>query len=250
MAILILGATSEIAEQNVEIFASRGEHLILAARRVESLPNLPENSAQNVYYDAEETFQDFLSAELFWLQCAEIARINWDEEIEGIYIAQGFLPSSDRMRWGDEIGETIFLNFTSITFFLEAAAHWFESHTFKPETWIAVISSVAGDRGRFSNYPYGAAKAGLTAYLSGLRARLHPLGIHVLTIKPGLVKTRMIYGRPQEKSLTAASPQKIARQIDTAISLRQNVLYTPHYWRWVMALVCSIPEWIFKKIKF
>lgn len=251
MAVLILGATSEIAVKSTEIFAQRGEHMILAARHIEDLPQLPENMVQNVYYNARETLQDFLSAEIFWLQCVEFARVNWQEGIDGIYIAQGYLPSGEKNRWGEKIGDSIFLNFTSITFFLEAAACWYETHReeFIKDTWIAVISSVAGDRGRCSNYPYGAAKAGLSAYLSGLRARLFPLGIHVLTIKPGLVKTRMIAGRPQEHSWTAAPPERIARQIDAAIFQRQNVLYTPHYWHWVMTVVCAIPEWLFKRMK-
>ncbi|MDO4630511.1 MAG: hypothetical protein Q4C70_15135, partial [Planctomycetia bacterium] len=128
MAILVLGATSEIARENVEIFAAHGERMILAARNVSALQVPVGASVQCVYYNAEETFQTALNAEMFWRQCVEIARVNWKEEIHGVYIAQGFLPSGDSDRWGEEIGRTIFLNFTSITFFLEAVARWYEAH--------------------------------------------------------------------------------------------------------------------------
>ncbi len=257
MAILILGATSEIARENIEIFAGRGESLILAARNVSALRPPIGALAQCVYYDAEETFQTPLKAEMFWRQCVEIARVNWEEEIDGVYIAQGFLSSADTDRWGEEIGRTIFLNFTSLTFFLEVVARWYEAHAEKfaslrreRKPWITVISSVAGERGRRSNYPYGAAKAGLTAYLSGLRARLFSVGVHVLTVKPGLVQTKMIAGRPQEHSWTVADPRRIARQIEHAIFLRKDVLYTPSWWRFVMFCVRTMPEWWFKRMKF
>ncbi|MBQ6107238.1 MAG: hypothetical protein IJK97_03430, partial [Thermoguttaceae bacterium] len=149
MAILVLGATSEIARHNVDIFAARGEHLILAGRNPKALRNLKSSpDMELVYYNATETFQSILSAEMFWLQCVALARVTWEEPITGIYIAQGFLPSQDSKRWGDEIEQTVFINFTSLTIFLEAVARWYETHPIAAqETWIAVISSVAGDRG-------------------------------------------------------------------------------------------------------
>ncbi len=257
MAILILGATSEIARENVEIFAGRGERVILAARNLSTLRPPAGASAQSVYYDAEETFQTPSNAEMFWRQCVEIARANWEEDIDGVYIAQGFLPSAETDRWGEEIEKTIFLNFTSLTFFLEAVAQCYEARAEKiaqlepkRKPWITVISSVAGERGRLSNYPYGAAKAGLTAYLSGLRARLFHVGVHVLTVKPGLVQTKMIAGRPQEHSKTVARPKQIATDIDCAILRRKDTLYTPKWWRLVMFCVRMTPEWLFKRMKF
>ncbi|MBE6424602.1 MAG: SDR family NAD(P)-dependent oxidoreductase [Planctomycetaceae bacterium] len=260
MAILILGATSEIALENAKLFAARGEKLILAARAPERLAESLADPLEGLVHfeavrtvpcSAETELRDFSSASAFWTQCTELAQNTWGEELRGIYAAQGFLHSGDRKQWGEELEATFFVNLTSVAFFLEAAALWFEAH---PESakgaWIAVLSSVAGERGRYSNYPYGAAKAGLTAYLSGLRARLFPLGVSVLTVKPGLVKTRMIAKRPQGRSLSAADPQKVARQIDRAIFRRQSVLYTPSWWRFVMFCVRSIPESLFKRMKF
>lgn len=252
MAILFLGATSEIARHNVDIFAAREEHLILAGRNPKALRNLKSSpDMELVYYNAAETFQSILSAEMFWLQCVSLARVTWEEPITGIYIAQGFLPSQDSKRWGDEIEQTVFVNFTSLTIFLEAVARWYETHPFAAQdAWITVISSVAGDRGRRSNYPYGAAKAGLTAYLSGLRARLQPIGTTVLTVKAGLVQTRMIACRPQANSILAADPLRVAESIDRAILSRRNVLYTPWWWRLVMSCVQLLPECIFKRLRF
>jgi short-subunit dehydrogenase len=252
MAILFLGATSEIARYNVDIFAAREEHLILVGRDMKALRNLKSRpDTELIYYNASETLQSILSAEMFWLQCVNLARVMWEEPITGIYIAQGMLPSQELKLWGNEIEQTIFINFTSLAIFLETVAHWYETHIFAAKgAWITVISSVAGDRGRYSNYPYGAAKAGLTAYLSGLRARLRPLGTNVLTVKPGLVQTRMIASRPQAKSFFVADPRRVAESIDRAIVSRRSVLYTPWWWRLVMSFVQLLPECIFKRLRF
>jgi short-subunit dehydrogenase len=126
-----------------------------------------------------------------------------------------------------------------------AAAHLAE----RKSGYICAISSVAGDRGRRSNYPYGATKAGLSAYLQGLRSRLHPIGIPVLTVKPGFVDTAMIWGIVPPDSPLNAKPQRVARDIFRAIRRRRNVLYTPWFWRIIMGIVTRIPEFIFKRMK-
>ena len=115
--------------------------------------------------------------------------------------------------------------------------------------YLAAISSVAGDRGRQSNYTYGAAKAGLTAYLQGLRNRLYRSGVHVLTIKPGFVDTRMTQGRVNPNSPLVASAARVARDIDRAIRRRRNVIYTPWFWRPIMLAVRALPEFLFKRLK-
>ena len=110
------------------------------------------------------------------------------------------------------------------------------------------ISSVAGDRGRASNYIYGAAKAGFTAFLSGLRNRLAKKGVHVLTVKPGFVDTRMTAGMNLPKALTA-QPDEVARAIVAAAARGKDILYVRPVWRPIMALICAIPERIFKTMK-
>jgi decaprenylphospho-beta-D-erythro-pentofuranosid-2-ulose 2-reductase len=113
---------------------------------------------------------------------------------------------------------------------------------------IAVISSVAGERGRPSNYHYGAAKAAVTAYCSGLRARLAPSGVQVLTILPGFVDTPMTQGLALP-ALLLATPEQVAADITRAIERRHNTLYTPWFWRPIMGLIRLIPERVFKRLR-
>jgi len=127
---------------------------------------------------------------------------------------------------------------------LNLLANHFEQ---KHKGFIAVLSSVAGDRGRQSNYLYGSAKGGLTTYLQGLRNRLYHSGVHVVTVKPGFVDTRMVYGRPGLPLV--ASPQAVARDVYRAVKSGRNVIYVPWFWRVIMALVGAVPEGLFKRLK-
>jgi len=113
---------------------------------------------------------------------------------------------------------------------------------------IAVISSVAGDRGRPSNYLYGSAKSAVSVFCSGLRARLFKSGVHVLTIKPGFVDTPMTQGLKLPK-LLLATPDRVARDIVRAIDKRKDTLYTPWFWRYIMLIIIHIPGVIFKRMK-
>jgi short-subunit dehydrogenase len=110
------------------------------------------------------------------------------------------------------------------------------------------VSSVAGDRGRLSNYVYGAAKAGFATYLSGLRNRLTRAGAHVVTVKPGFTDTAMTWG--VEGMFLVASPDKVAAAIDRAITKKKNVIYTPGFWWLIMTIIKLVPEPIFKKLSF
>lgn len=109
---------------------------------------------------------------------------------------------------------------------------------------LAVISSVAGDRGRKSNYVYGASKAGLDAFLSGLRNRCDRAGVQVLTIKPGFVATPMTAHVPKNRLF--ASPDRVAGDILSAVRKRKDVVYVPWFWRPIMAIIKAVPERIFK----
>ena len=111
---------------------------------------------------------------------------------------------------------------------------------------LVVLSSVAGDRGRKSNYIYGSAKAGLNAFLDGVRNRVDRDGVQVLTVRPGFVSTPMTAHLPQGPLF--ATPDAIAHDILKAMEHRRNILYTPWFWRWIMAIIRAIPEWKFKKM--
>lgn len=113
---------------------------------------------------------------------------------------------------------------------------------------LAVISSVAGDRGRYSNYLYGTAKAAVSTFCEGLRARLFHAGVHVLTIKPGFVDTPMTKGLPLPGPLVA-TPERVARDIVRAVERRANVLYTPGFWALIMLVIKCVPGVVFKRLK-
>ena len=110
------------------------------------------------------------------------------------------------------------------------------------------VSSVAGDRGRASNYVYGSAKAGFTAFLSGLRGRLAGSGVHVMTVKPGFVRTRMTDGMDLPARLTA-NPEEVATAVVKAIRRRRDIVYVRRVWRPIMFVIRAIPERLFKRMK-
>jgi short-subunit dehydrogenase len=113
---------------------------------------------------------------------------------------------------------------------------------------IVGISSVAGERGRQSNYIYGSAKAGFTAYLSGLRNRLQKENVHVLTVLPGFVYTKMTENLKLPKPLTAA-PEEVGVAVYNGVVKRKNVVYVRWMWRWIMLIIKLVPESMFKKLK-
>jgi len=137
------------------------------------------------------------------------------------------------------------VNYTGAVSILNIVANYYVS---QQKGIIAGISSVAGERGRQSNYFYGSAKAGFTAYLSGLRNRLFHQQVHVLTVQPGFVYTRMTEGLPLPRLLTA-TPEKVADSIYLAIRKKKNVIYVKWFWRWIMLIIKCIPEFLFKKLK-
>jgi short-subunit dehydrogenase len=127
---------------------------------------------------------------------------------------------------------------------LSILANYFEK---RGEGTLAAISSVAGDRGRQSNYVYGTAKAAVNAYLQGLRNRLYSKGVHVLTIKPGFVDTPMTAHLKQGPLF--ASVDQVARDIVKAIEKKKCIIYTPWFWRWIMLVIRLIPESLFRRLK-
>jgi decaprenylphospho-beta-D-erythro-pentofuranosid-2-ulose 2-reductase len=114
--------------------------------------------------------------------------------------------------------------------------------------YLCGVSSVAGDRGRQSNYLYGSTKAGFSTYLDGLRNRLYRSGVAVITVKPGFVDTSMTWGLLNPKSPLVAAPERVARDIARAIRKRKNTVYTPWFWALVMLVIRLVPEPIFKRM--
>ncbi len=135
------------------------------------------------------------------------------------------------------------MNYTGAVSVLHRLAPYLEE---QGDGHVVVLSSVAGDRGRLKNYVYGSAKAGLNAYLQGLRARLFRRGVSVTTVKPGFMDTDMTWGI--EGMFLVASPDQAARACLKAAGKRRHVVYVPFFWWGIMTIIRHIPEFIFKKM--
>ena len=241
--ILVIGATSAIAEQCARIWASRGDALFLVARNEERLQSIAADLKVRGATQADTYCADIneLDQHLFLLDAAE-AQLGG---IDKVLIAHGTL--SDQKACVQSVEETlaeIKTNALSTISLLTIIANRFET---KKAGTIAVISSVAGERGRASNYVYGAAKAMITAFTSGLRQRLYQSNVSVVTIKPGFVDTPMTAAF--KKGLMWSKPSSVAKNICNAIDTKKNVIYAPFYWNLIMVIIKLIPESIFKGIK-
>ena len=244
-SVLILGATSAMARATAAAFAEDGHPIILgghdAAENDLIAADLRVRYGGPVYtvpFDA----RDFPSHAHFWEDCTAVA----GAAPHGVLIFFGYMVEQDvAQEQFAEARATISINLTAVISVLEPFARVCEQ---RREGFIGVVSSVAGDRGRQSNYIYGASKAGLSAYTQGLRNRLHKVGVPVTTIKPGFVDTKMTFGLPLPKPLVA-SPAAAGKAIHRAVSRGQDVAYVPFFWRYIMLIIRSIPEWQFKKMK-
>jgi decaprenylphospho-beta-D-erythro-pentofuranosid-2-ulose 2-reductase len=244
-AVLIVGATSGIGLALCRRFAKEGTRLVVAGRDTEALRGIAAEVSQR--YEtvvATEAF-DALSLEdpePFLDRCFA----HGDGRIDGLLICHGYLPAPEAAKTDPlTVRRTIEVNFTSVASLLTAGARRLED---RRGSWIAAISSVAGDRGRRHNYVYGSAKGALSIFLQGLRSRLHPKGVHVLTIKPGFVDTPMLQASAAAGSRLAASPERVARDVHVAIRRRRDVLYTPWFWRPILFVIRLLPERIFKRL--
>ena len=238
--VLILGAHSDIARAIARQYARQGYRLQLAARNPKRLEG--DITDLKIRYDAEAQAYEF-DALAYHDHNTFYEQLHPKPEIA--ICVFGYLGKQEdaEQNW-EEAGKMLETNFLGAASILHHVAADMEQ---KKEGTIVGISSVAGDRGRASNYYYGSAKAGFSAYLSGLRNRLSSSGVHVLTVKPGYVRTAMTEGMSLPGPLTA-NPDQVAREIVAAVRKKKNVLYTKGIWRWIMLLIRHIPEFIFKKM--
>lgn len=237
---LVIGATSAVAEQTVRLWAAPGCHFDLIGRSQTKLQEVAEDLASrgattNIWvHDARDAvLLDRTLPQILERGC------------NVVLCCHGILGDTERAEADDHHAlEILEINFTATVRLLNLTAKTLADAK-KPAT-IAVVSSVAGDRGRQSNYFYGAAKGGLSIFLAGLRNRYAKRGVHVLTIKPGFIATPMTSHLP--KNALFVSPAFVAAKIATAVKNRRNVIYVPGIWRLIMLVIKSIPEAIFKRL--
>jgi decaprenylphospho-beta-D-erythro-pentofuranosid-2-ulose 2-reductase len=242
MRVLMIGATSAIAHETAKCFAQDGAELFLVARSAEKLRDIGNDlkvrGAKRI-----ETFvldlndfdrhQEMIGTAITTLNGLDV-----------VLIAHGTL--GDQQKCQKSVAETLkefTTNCTSVISLLTILADYFEQQR---RGCIAVISSVAGDRGRQSNYVYGAAKGAVSIFLEGLRNRLSKSGVAVVTVKPGIVDTPMT--ATLTKGLLFASASTVGKGVYSAMKSRKEVVYLPWFWRYIMLIIKSIPEPVFKKL--
>jgi short-subunit dehydrogenase len=238
--LLILGATSDMAQAIAKKYAAEGWSLTLAALEPELLEPIAgdlrvrtNTPVQAVEFNAT----DFTSHRAFYDELAT--------QPDAVICVFGYMGDQQEARTDFvEVRRTIDINFTGAVSILNIVADDFEK---RGHGAIAGISSVAGDRGRQSNYIYGCAKAGFSAYLSGLRNRLAKSGVHVMTVKPGFCRTKMTEHLDLPAALTA-DPEQVAAALFKGLEKKRNVVYTLWMWRWIMLIIKHIPEPIFKRM--
>jgi decaprenylphospho-beta-D-erythro-pentofuranosid-2-ulose 2-reductase len=243
MKILAIGATSAIAHETLKHFAARGANLFLVGRTPEKL----EAVAGDLRVRGAKTVETYLVdvSDFGKHDAMFAAAVEKLGGLDTVLVAHGTLGDQKKSeQHTDEMLKEFNNNALSVMALLTPVANYLEK---QGHGTIAVISSVAGDRGRQSNYIYGAAKGALNVYLQGLRNRLYKSGVKVLTIKPGTVDTPMT--AHLKKGLLFASAESVGKQIYDIILKGKEVSYVPGYWRGIMTVIRTIPEPVFKRLK-
>ncbi len=238
---LILGASSDIGLAIARKFAQEGYDIQLGTRDPAAISSTQSDLSIRFnircslhQFDADRT----ASHEFFFTQ------LNPSPEITVYCI--GYMSQGKEMEdsW-EETEKIISANYTGAVSILNIVSRKYAS---QKKGTIVGISSVAGERGRQSNFIYGSAKAGFSTYLSGLRNWLYPFGVHVITVKPGFVYTKMTENLDLPSLLTA-SPEEVGRAVYSASLKKKNTVYVKAIWRWIMLIIKFVPEPVFKKLK-
>ncbi|GAB4392249.1 MAG: SDR family oxidoreductase [Gammaproteobacteria bacterium] len=255
MNILVIGANSDIAYALIKQLAARFFANFYLASLDQKALQAKAQDLQTRYQVKVKTFQfditDYASHSKFYQQLTP--------KPDGIILASGWCPShTELLNQFNAVEKLVAINYVGAMSILDIVARDLEQRSTSMgierksdvlPLFIVALSSVAGERGRASNYYYGSAKAALTTYLSGLRARLHAKHCLVMTVLPGFVQTKMTAAMPLPKSLTA-QPEQVASDILKALIKRKPVVYTRWYWRWIMWIIRLLPETIFLRLSF
>ena len=242
--VLILGANAGIGRALAAEFAIHQYGLVLAGRDLEELQALAADL--HLRHDVSTRAERVDVTDFECLESTLAACIGSDaDSLEGVVLCTGYVGDAAAARTDScEARRILDTNFTGSVLTLNILANHVEQ---RGKGFICALSSVAGDRGRQSNYLYGSAKGGLTTYLQGLRNRLYRSGVHVITVKPGFVDTRMVFGNARLPLV--ARPEEVAEDIYRAIVRQKDVVYVPWFWKYIMAMIRTIPEGLFKKLR-
>lgn len=239
--VLVAGATSAIAQALTRCLAEERASLFLVGRNADHLAAVRDDLRVR---GAEVAMA---VVDLDDLSCHDALAAEVEARLGGIdlaVVAWGALGDAERTRHdGVEAARVLHTNLVAPASLLTALAGRMEA---RGAGTLLALSSVAGDRGRQSNYPYGAAKGGLSLFLQGLRNRCHRRGVRVVTVKLGFVDTPMTAGF--SKNPLYARPEAVAAGILRALRRRRDIVYLPWFWRWIMAVIRAIPEPVFKRL--
>lgn len=235
--ILVVGATSSLAQSICHQLAQQGGGLIISGRDEAEIDLLGRDVVTRHNVACMTMVADFIDSHFTAASFLERAG-----DFDHIIIATGTMGSGEPLSLTD-IAFTSHINYTLPAQIATLAAMKLAE---KKDGCVVIISSVAGDRGRQSNYAYGSAKAALSAFASGLRNYFYSKGVHVMTVKPGFIDTPMTWGMT---SPLMASREYVAEKIVKAMHKKKDVIYVPFFWRYIMLIILYIPEKIFKKLK-
>ena len=242
--VFIAGATSAIAQETARLFATEGAALFLVARNAERLAAVAEDLRVRGAARVEAVAADLNEFDRHPALVEQAAHALGGLDI--LLVAHGILGDQKVCEVDfARARQVIDTNFTGVVSLLTPAAAFFEQ---QKSGCIVVLGSVAGDRGRQSNYVYGSSKAALDVFLQGLRNRLYPAGVRVVTVKPGFVDTPMT--AQIQKNALFAHPATVARGIWTAIAKGKDITYLPAFWWPIMIAVRHLPEVIAKRFKW
>jgi len=247
-SIVVVGATSDIALSLMRKYATSGAFFSLVGRNKERLETVRDDllshhaSGANILPESFENREDPSHWQNMWERIIEI-----NQKTDLLILAQGVAFHKDpdsSVEAYSQLADSVHVNFLSVAGIAEAAARYFAA---RGSGQIIVISSVAGDLGRWSNYIYGSTKAALSTWLQGIRARYHSKNVQILTCKPGLTKTKMT--AHMKKSLLFSEPETVAKAIFKGWERGADTIYAPGFWFVIMSIIRLIPEFIFKRLR-
>jgi len=239
--LLVLGGCSDIGAAIAERFAKEGWKVSLAGRRRQALDEIAKGIHERTGASVSSCFCDVED-----LSSHKRFVATFDEMPDVVVSSVGFMQSQDVLDKDPMMAaRTLSANFNGPALLLHSLSMEMAN---AGHGMVVGISSVAGERGRGSNYLYGASKAGFTAFLSGLRNKLQPSGVHVMTVLPGFVDTKMVADLDLPEALTASADQ-VANAVWSGVDKKRDVVFVLPVWRLIMLIIRSIPESIFKKLK-